>query len=188
MLSSSELDLAGHAQMAREVDLTMEDGTPADDVISTFSARFVARYRQNVADTPPAVRLLDVVDVFTEDGDFVCRGVVESISGAYALVRAAVPQSHMPYRTRLEHSPSEPYALPHAAGALPPRERWPAAPLACRVGGRSPLVPSCYHLTSTYHRSAAAHCALCVPAALHSHSLYPQYHRGLLHVYGMIVA
>ncbi|HOA22952.1 MAG TPA: hypothetical protein PK801_00500 [Aggregatilineales bacterium] len=122
MLSSSELDLAGHAQMAREVDLTMEDGTPADDVISTFSARFVARYRQNVADTPPAVRLLDVVDVFTEDGDFVCRGVVESISGAYALVRAAVPQSHMPYRTRLEH-------CRHASAGPLPRSlaEWEAA-------------------------------------------------------------
>jgi len=122
MLSSSKLDLAGHTQLAGEVTLDVEDETPADDAIGTFSARFVTRYRQNTADTPAAVRLLDVVDVFTEDGDFVCRGVVESINGAYALVRAAVPQSHMPHRARLEH-------CRHASAGPLPRSlaEWEAA-------------------------------------------------------------
>lgn len=103
MLSSSELDLAGHAHLAREVTLDMEDQAPADDLISEFSARFAASFRQRAADAPAAVRPLDVVDVFAEGGDFVCRGVVESVDGVHAIVKASTPRSDSPHRARLEN-------------------------------------------------------------------------------------
>jgi hypothetical protein len=64
------------------------------DLVSEFGEDFTAAMRLKTALQPKPLEALDVVDVFSAEGVFQFRGIVEEREGAYAVVRVDSSATH----------------------------------------------------------------------------------------------
>lgn len=107
MLSSPEPEHANHGDAVPQD--CYEEEIPLQDLLADFGARFVRKYRQQVAQHPTSVTRLDLVDVFANSGEFLFRGVVERVQGTHAFV-SSIPtgKTHRVLATSCRHASAGP--------------------------------------------------------------------------------
>ena len=70
---------------------TKADPLPCTGLVSEFGEEFAVAMRLETALRPNSLEVSDVVDVFSDTGSFLFRGVVEERNGAFALVKVTNP-------------------------------------------------------------------------------------------------
>ena len=77
--------------ISAERAMVVSDAKSADEKIDEFGAEFVTAMRRRTAQNPKPLRVHDAIDVFSDTGEFLYRGVVESRDETCAQVRVGQP-------------------------------------------------------------------------------------------------
>ena len=99
----------GNRYTLAERSAVTPDTESVDEKVTKFGTGFVAAMRRSTAQDPKSLRIHDVVDVFSDKGEFLYRGLVESRDEACAQVRVGQPSSSggeaepVTYRVKIEN-------------------------------------------------------------------------------------